>query len=159
MGIEMDEETIPVVSTVVKTESIKEVGTERSMKAGTENIEEMRRKMKDEDKFSRISTGSGAAETEAEPGIEVFKSAMKNNCFIRDTLLNDLKDEYELDSGSVFIEKVVLVLANPPYSTRVERAQSDSAQDVLYKRDVDDAVRLVSSGMAFGAQGRIFCSD
>lgn len=39
---------------------------------------------------------------------------MKKHCFIRDTSLSDVEDEYELDTGSILTEKKNLVLAGPP---------------------------------------------
>lgn len=45
-------------------------------------------------------------------------------------LLIGLEDEYELDAGFVRSEKVNLVLASPPYSTRGAQGRSNSARDV-----------------------------
>lgn len=48
----------------------------------------------------------------------MLKSAMKRHRFIRNTSFRDLKEDYELQNGPVFTEKLNLVLADPPDSTR-----------------------------------------
>lgn len=115
--------------------------------------------MKEEDSVYTISKASGAAETKAEPQKEVLKSAMKKCCFTRDTSFNDLENEYELGSGSVLTEKVNPVLADPPYSTRSARGQSNCAYDVFSKSNMEGGVRLMGIGMAPGAHGHISCSS
>lgn len=73
---EADEEEVTVVSKEVETKNTKRIGTERATNNGTENSADMERKVKEEDIFDTISTGSGAEEPEAGPTVSVLKSAM-----------------------------------------------------------------------------------
>lgn len=68
----------------------------------------------------------------------------------------DVGDEYGLEEGSVLIEEVNLVPAVPSSHICSATGQSHSAHDVLSKRGMEDAVRLVGSAMAPGAHGHIF---
>lgn len=80
-------------------------------------------------------------------------------CFISDTSLSHFQDEYELESGSVLTEKVILGLAYPQYSTCRAQGQSSSAHFVFSKSDIEHAVRLVCNVMAFKAHNQSFRSD
>lgn len=84
---------------------------------------------------------------------------MKNYCFIRETLLDDFKDEYELQSGAVLTEKANLGLNGLQYSNRCSQNQSDLAHEGFSKRDAENAVRLVGSIMTPGAHEHIISSD
>lgn len=46
-----------------------------------------------------------AEEPEAGPEIEELRSATKKYCYIRETSFNNLKDEYELETGSDLTKK------------------------------------------------------
>lgn len=48
--------------------------------------------MKKENNVDKIRMVSPAAEAEAEPEVEVLKSAMSKYCFLRDTSFNNLED-------------------------------------------------------------------
>lgn len=99
------------------------------------------------------------AEPEAGLEVDLLRSAIRNCRFIRETSVNDFEDEYAFKSGSLLTVKVSLVLSDPPYSTRRGRGQSSCAHDVFSKKEMKDAVRLLGSVMAPGAQGHVFCSD
>lgn len=71
---------------------------------GADNTTEAEREVKEEDINDTTSTGSGAAEPEAGPEVEMLRSAMKSSCFIRDTSFIDLEGECELEAGSVITE-------------------------------------------------------
>lgn len=89
--IEADEEEVAVVSRVVKTKNVKEVGTERSEEVGTK-ISEVESEVKEKDIVDALPTSSGAAEPEAGPDVEVLKSPTKKYGFIRDNSFNDLEN-------------------------------------------------------------------
>lgn len=65
----------------------------------TESSEEMEREVKNSNTVHTSPAGSCAAEVETEPEIELFESAIKQICFIWDTVLDELEDEHELDAG------------------------------------------------------------
>lgn len=155
----MNAEKVTRVGKKVETESVKEVETENAREVGTENSEEKGREMKKENNDKNIAKGSDGSEPEARRDVEMSKSALKKYCFIRGRTLNGLKDDYKLETGSVFSESVILVLADPPHTTHSARGQSSSANDVLSKRNVEHAVRLIGSVMALGRRGQMFCSD
>lgn len=83
---------------------------------------------------------------------------MTKYCFIRDTLPNDFGEEYELETGSVLTEIVIPVFVSPPYSMQSACGQSNFAQDVFLKRDMEKAVKLVGKVMAPAAHEHIFWS-
>lgn len=87
--------------------------------------------MEEEDIVNTTFTGSGAAETEAGPEVDMLSSAIKKICFIRDISFKGLKEEYKLDTGSVLTEELSPVLAHSPYSSSGAQRQSSSAQDVF----------------------------
>lgn len=70
------------------------MGTEETKGVETENSAEMERKVKKEKIVYTNPTSFGAAEPEARPEVQVFKSAMKKYCFIRNTSLNDPENKY-----------------------------------------------------------------
>lgn len=144
----MDEEKITVVSRKVETDSIKDVGKERSKEMEAENIEKVEKRMKNESTVGTISTSSGTADPDAEPEVELLNFAMKKYCFIPDTLFNEPEDDYGLKKSSGFTKKVSLLPGGPPYNTLSARGQSISAHDVSWKRDTEDAVNLVGEVVA-----------
>lgn len=52
-----------------------------------------------------------------------------------------------------------MVLANLPYSTGSAWGQSNSANDVFSKKDMENAVRVMGSMASPEAHGHILCSD
>lgn len=54
--------------------------------------------MRKKDNVNTIRTGSGATETKAGPGTAVLRFATTKNCFTKDTSLNDLEIEHELET-------------------------------------------------------------
>lgn len=54
----------------------------------------------------KLITVSGSAESKTGLQIEMLKCAIKTSRIIQDNSLNELKDEHELDTGSVFIVNV-----------------------------------------------------
>lgn len=123
------------------------------------NRGEIRRELKKENNVHKTSTGLGAAKEGAGPKLEVLKSAVKNYCFIRDTLFNDLQEECELDVGFLLTENMNLSLVCPSYKARSARGQSGCAHKGLLKKDLETAARLRGSFMAFEAHERTLCSD
>lgn len=106
-----------------------------------------------------VAPDFGAGKSEAEPKVEVLKSASNKYCFTREILFSSREDEYEPKTGAVFTVKVSLNLTGPPYNTRTPRTQSGSAGDVLPKRDTKDAVKLMDNVMDFGIHAHILCSE
>lgn len=88
-------------------------------------------KVRDEDIAHTILTGQGATESEETPEVEMWRSAMKKHCFIRENSFNDLEDEYVLETGSVLAGKGNRVLADLSYNTRSERGLSSSAHGLF----------------------------
>lgn len=143
----------------VKSEDTKVVETEKSGEVRTENSEEAKRERKKEEVIVTDLTGSEAVEPKAGRKIKVLRSAIKSYCFIRYTLFNYLKDEYEPKNGSVLTEKMKLVLADPLQNTCSARGQPGSAHVVPPKRNMEEVVRLVGSVMASWAHWHVSCSD
>lgn len=86
MGIEMDEEKITVLSKEVTTKNNKEMETENAKVVGTEKkIEEVEKEVKEGDTVNTVTKGSGAADVEAGPSVELTKCATTKFCFIRDS--------------------------------------------------------------------------
>lgn len=137
----------------------KKVETEIIEKVGTENSEELERGVKKKNIVNTTPTGCGAAEPEARPLVEVYRSAMDEHPSIRDTLFNDPEDEYELEVRSVLNEKVISFLTDPQYNTHSARGQSISTSDVFSKKIMENAVKLTCSFMASEARRHISCSD
>lgn len=102
-------------------------------------------------------TGLGAAEPMAGPEKEVLESANEELLLYQDTLLNDLEDKYELETGPDLARKMNLDLADPAYKTRDSQDQSQSSLDVFSKRYVEDMVKLMCIVSALGAHGQMFC--
>lgn len=149
MVTEVDEEKVKMVTTKAEAENSKEMKTE--------NSEGMKRKVKDNDIIHTIPTNFRVAKPDARPEVELLKCALKKHPFIRNTLLNDLRDEHELDT--VRIGTVNLVPVNPPYITLTARGQSDCAHNLFSKTDLENAVRVMRSFMALETHRHIFCSD
>lgn len=147
------------MSKELKMEKTKKRKTENTNEVRTKNIEEMEKEVKEDSIVDTAPTGSGAAQPEAEPEIEMLRSAMEKYCFVRDTLFNDLEDKYELDTRSVLTEEANLVLAHPRYSICSARGQPNSAHDVFLNKKMADAVRLVGSMKAPAAHGHVFRPD
>lgn len=61
--------------------------------------------MKEKFTVSIVPAGVIAAAPDTGMDVELLKSMTKKYCFIRNTSLNDLKDQYELKTGSVFTEQ------------------------------------------------------
>lgn len=149
---------IIMVSMDMRAEKVKEGKIENAKELGTGSSEELERKVKKKDIVDTIFAGSGAAEQESGPKVEKLKSTMKKDCLFRDTLLDDPKDEYGLETSFFLTGNMNRVLADPPSKTRSARYQSKSSSHVFSKCDMEDVVRLMDSKMAPGAHGRILCS-
>lgn len=54
---------------------------------------------------------------------------------------------------------MVLVLAEPTYSTCTSRSQSDSALEFFLKRDMENTVRLIDNSITSGEHRRRVCLD
>lgn len=80
-------------------------------------------------------------------------------CFIPGSSLNELRNEYELEIDFALSEKVSLVLASLPSSTRRARAQSNAAYQMFLENNKGSTVRVMSSVMAPRPHGYIICSD
>lgn len=115
--------------------------------------------MKEKATVNRTSRTSNSVEREARPKVKVLSSAMNKDRFFQDISFSDLKDEYKLKTGSVFSEKVNLLLANPPRITRSARGPSNSAHEMFSKKIMKESVRVSGSLVATGAHGHIFCSN
>lgn len=115
----------------------------------------MQRYVREKKDVDKIPAGSGAGEPEAGPAVMVSKSAMCRNWFIWDT---SLKNECEINTGSVLTRKVSPVQIDLTYNTRSAPDQLSSAQDMLLERDPENAKRLIGKGTASGVHGRVVCS-
>lgn len=73
-------------------------------------------------------------------------------------MFNELEEEYRLKTGSVLAEKVNVVLAHPPCSIRSAQSQSSSAQDLFWKRHMEDAVWIIGNVEASEAHMHILRS-
>lgn len=93
----------------------------------------MEREVKKKGIDAFFSTGSGSAQPEAGLEVEVLISFMKKYCSVPDTSLNELKDKYAFETGSVLAEQLSLILAGSPYSTRSARGKSISAHDGFFQ--------------------------
>lgn len=173
-----------MVRTEIETETNKRVGTERTKQIKTERAKETRAKrtedmetkttrgvgtdnsnmvrgeVKKENIVDKAHMGFAAAAPEMEQKEEVLKTAVKASCFIPDFSLNELEDEYRLVIESFCTEK-----RDPAYG-RSSKQRSSCARPVelcsrriLRERDMDDAKRLLGSVTAFGAHGKVYCSD
>lgn len=104
------------------SERYKAIGTEKNEQMRKENGGEAAGRVKEEDAAGMVPTSSIATEPEVRrrvrPEVEVLKSAVNKLCVIRNTSVSDLKDEYELDAGSVISENVHPVIADPQEDTR-----------------------------------------
>lgn len=101
------------------------------------------------------STSTGSAEAEIGPEVEVLNSAMKKQCFLQDTSFKDFENEYGLETGPVFTEKVNLVRVHPTNNIRSLQTQWSSAHSGFSNRDMEGAMRLLGRVMAPGAHRRI----
>lgn len=135
------------------------MGTETSEGVGTEDNENVGRKLMEEKIVDRILEGSDAAEPYAGLEVERLTSAMKKHCFIWDTLVSDLEDQYDLETCSVLSAKLSLDLASPPYSILNARAEFYAAQYVLSRESMKAAMSLIGHVMAFRAHAHLFCAD
>lgn len=89
----------------------------------------------------------------------MLKPAMNKYCFVGRTSFSDLEDEYDLKTGSVLTNKINLVLADSLYNTRSALCQSKSAHEGFSKRELENAVRLMSNVLFSGVHGNLLCSD
>lgn len=143
VGIQLDDGEVKTVSKELRTRSSKAVEAENAKDVGTRISEETKREVKKKSIVNMIPGGSRAAEAVVGPKVELFRSAKKKYCFIRDTSFNDLRDKYELEAGSVLTEKTGIILAGPPYSTRSAQCQLSSVPDVFSKKYLEHAVKLL----------------
>lgn len=104
------EKKVAMVSTEVKTENSKKVGTEKTKELGPETNEEMESQMKEKGISGHDFYGLWPCGAEGGTGARDLKSTMTSYFFIRNTLLSDLKEKYELDTESVPTEKANTVL-------------------------------------------------
>lgn len=142
----MDEGKVQRFSEEKKTKNIKQGEKEEKIKeAGAEKIEEKERKVTESNTIDTIVTYFGAAKPETGPEADALKSAMIDCGFIRHTSLHDLEDECELDTATTPTEEVTLAVNNPPRGTHSPRGQSNSAHDVVSKRTIENAVRIVGN--------------
>lgn len=62
----------------------------------------------------KVFTGFIVVKPESGTDVRAWQPAKKIYCFIGNTSISVLKDEYELDIGSVLVEKINLVWADLP---------------------------------------------
>lgn len=76
----------------------------------------MERKVKNKDTLDATPADSEAAKLKLRAWVGRLMFAMRKECSIPDVSLNDLENEYKLETGFLFTEKVILVLGERPYS-------------------------------------------
>lgn len=118
---------------VMKKEKASELGTEKSEKLGTVNTGDIKREVKTQDNIDPIAASSDAAKWEAGSKVELVRAAMKKYLFILYFSLNDLENEYKLDSGSILTEKVSFVAVNLQYETQSAHGRLNSSHGVFSK--------------------------
>lgn len=102
---------------------------------------------------------SGALQPEVELAFQMFKVAIREYCFIKETSFSELEDLHELEKSSSQHQSVNLVLTDPGSSTCSARGHASSAHNVSWEEDINDAVWLTSFVMAAGAHDKFFCSS
>lgn len=95
----------------------------------------------------------GTLQPEAELAFQVFKAAMREYCVVKDTSFNELENLHDLETGSALHQNTTLVLADTRDSTCSAQGQMNYAHDAICREEIEDAVRLMGSVMAFGAHG------
>lgn len=85
---------------------------------------------------------------------------MKKYSFVWDAFCIDLESLYDLETGCALSGLVTIVLADAPYNASSARGQASSAYDFLPTKDPKNALSVVSSVTAPGAQSQNnLCSD
>lgn len=101
--------------------------------------------------FWRSKAGSRVLFQELDVTVREFR-------FLKDTSFNELEVPSRLATESALPQEVNMVVAARPQNIRSAQNQVSLANDVLSKADINGALEFMSSVMALGAHGRIFCS-
>lgn len=88
-----------------------------------------------------------------------MKVAIGEYSFIKDTSFYELEDLNKEQTGYALHWNKTLVLADLPDNTQSTRAEVNISHDVLCNEKMYEALKSMSSLMAFGAQGHFFRSD
>lgn len=78
--------------------------------------------------------------------------------FVKNTFLNELRDRHKLETGFLLHQNENMVLTDPLCSARSGRSQASSAHNMISKKEINDAARLMNKSMASEAHCHIFAA-